>query len=253
MRYRKPKRSKKKKPLYKHKTFWVSSLLILGIGGLGYFFFFSPVFQITNVSVSGDNAELEEKILLLIPQGNIFLFNSAGLKQELETTFPEIEDVKVSRGFPHKVKVSFKKRVGVALWCAKASPCVSVDKSGIAFESDEPGIELLVYTQNSPSIGQMILDKDRWELFLDFKEKAEGILVFQDPGLHFRSLEVVSETRANWETSEQWEVYINAKEDIDWQIQKLQAVLEKKIPPNRRFSLLYIDLRFGDQAYIKYR
>ncbi|MDP2664830.1 MAG: FtsQ-type POTRA domain-containing protein [bacterium] len=253
MRYRRPKRIKKKKALYQYKAFWVSFLVVLGIGGFGYFFLFSPVFKITDAQAQGDSVELQEKIISLVPKGNLFLFNSSALRQELEATFPEIEDVKISRHFPHKVKVFFKKRVGVALWCAKASPCVSVDTNGVAFKDDTPGIEFLVYTADSPIVGQTITDKDAWALFLDFRARAEGILALEDPGAHFRSLEIVSETRANWETLEKWEVYINQKENIDWQLQKLQAVLEKKIPPNRRSSLLYIDLRFGDQAYIKYR
>ncbi|OHA72990.1 MAG: hypothetical protein A3A27_00730 [Candidatus Wildermuthbacteria bacterium RIFCSPLOWO2_01_FULL_47_18] len=253
MRYRKPKRIKRKKPLYRHKAFWVSFLLVVAAGSLGYFFFLSPVFRITDVQAQGDSAELQDKILPFIPQGNIFLFNSVKAKQSLESAFPEIENIKVSRGLPRKVRVTFQKKVGVALWCSEASPCVLIDKKGLAFKESKPGFELLVYTADFPSIGKAVLNADTWALLLDFKEKAEGIFAFHDPKLTFLSLNVVSETRADWKTSEKWEVYINPKESIDWQLQKLQAVLEKKIPPTRRSSLLYIDLRFGDRAYIKYR
>ena len=95
--------------------------------------------------------------------------------------------------------------------------------------------------------------QEQWNTILDFQKRAENLLVFRDLNLRFRSVEIVSETRANWKTSEQWEVYANLTEGLEWQLLKLQAVLEKKIPPERRSFLLYIDLRFGDQAYLKYR
>ncbi|MBI2642631.1 MAG: FtsQ-type POTRA domain-containing protein [Candidatus Wildermuthbacteria bacterium] len=253
MRARKPKRFKRKRPLYQYGVFWIFFLLVLGTGGLGYFFFLSPVFEITDAQARGDNAEIEEKILPFIPRGNIFLLDVAELKQELEAAFPEIENVRVSRGLPHKVRVTFQKRVGVALWCREAFSCVLVDKNGVAFQESRPGFELLLYTSENPRIGQTVMEKERWATFLDFKARAEGIFAFQEPKFTFLSLDAVSETRADWKTSEKWEVYTNPKENTDWQLQKLQAVLEKKIPPSRRSSLLYIDLRFGDQAYIKYR
>ncbi len=36
------------------------------------------------------------------------------------------------------------------------------------------------------------------------------------------------------------------KNSIDWQMTKLNLVLEKEIPPEKRGDLEYIDLRFGE-------
>lgn len=250
MRKRKPRRIKRKKPLYAHRAFWVALLFVLAGGGLGYLFFFSPVFAIESVTVQGDSETLKLSIMELAPRGNLFRFNSSDLRNELEEKFPEIAELKVQRRIPNKVFITFERRFPVASWC-KESQCLAVDSKGIAFESEEQG-DLRVYVAFSPVAGEKVLEQELWQVLLDFRERAENLASFRESGLKFLSLEVVSETRVNWNTSENWEVYSNQKENLEWQLLKLQAVLEKQIPPAKRSDLSYIDLRFGDQAYIKY-
>jgi len=53
-----------------------------------------------------------------------------------------------------------------------------------------------------------------------------------------------------------WEIYFNLQKDqkdIDWQLVKLRAVLEEKIPSENRKDLEYIELRFGNFAPYKYK
>ena len=63
---------------------------------------------------------------------------------------------------------------------------------------------------------------------------------------------MVSDRRFNAKTAEGWEVYFTPKEDLNWQITELKAVLENEISPERRGNLEYIDLRF-EKIYIKYK
>ena len=51
--------------------------------------------------------------------------------------------------------------------------------------------------------------------------------------------------------TEGWEIYFTQEEDRSWQETKLREVLEKQIPPEKRSRLQYIDVRFGNQAYVK--
>ena len=57
---------------------------------------------------------------------------------------------------------------------------------------------------------------------------------------------IVSDDRLNVETQEDWEIYFNPKKDLNWQLTKLKAVLEENYLPKE-----YIDLRFGDRAFVK--
>ena len=51
--------------------------------------------------------------------------------------------------------------------------------------------------------------------------------------------------------TEGWEIYFTQEEDRSWQETKLREVLEKQIPQEKRSRLQYIDVRFGNQAYVK--
>jgi len=73
------------------------------------------------------------------------------------------------------------------------------------------------------------------------------------PNLKILEVSIISEERLNAKTSEGWEIYFNLEGDINWQLTKLGAVLEKEIPPEKRENLEYIDLRFGNFAPFKYR
>jgi hypothetical protein len=66
-------------------------------------------------------------------------------------------------------------------------------------------------------------------------------------------ISIISNERLNIKTFEGWLIYFNPKEDLDWQTQKLDLVLEKQIPLEKREELEYIELRFGNQAFIKYQ
>ena len=64
---------------------------------------------------------------------------------------------------------------------------------------------------------------------------------------------IVSDEKLTGLTTEDWEVYFNLQKDIEWQLTKLRAVLEEKIPPEKRKDLEYIELRFGNFAPFKYK
>ncbi len=53
----------------------------------------------------------------------------------------------------------------------------------------------------------------------------------------------------NVNTADGWEVYFNPKGDLNWQITELAAILENRIPLEKRKNLKYIDLRFN-KVYI---
>ena len=55
------------------------------------------------------------------------------------------------------------------------------------------------------------------------------------------------------QTSQNFLIYFNPKEDIEKQVQKLILTFENEIPQEKRENLDYIDLRFGDKVYYKYK
>ena len=85
---------------------------------------------------------------------------------------------------------------------------------------------------------------------MDFKEESENI----GESFLFSIIAFTIGERGEIQgiTKEGWNILLDIKEDMGWQQIKLQIVLEQKIPLEKRGELEYIDLRFGDQAYIKY-
>ena len=67
------------------------------------------------------------------------------------------------------------------------------------------------------------------------------------------SFRIVSGQTVHAMTSEGWNVYLNTQKDLDWQLTKLGVVFERELSVDKRARLEYVDVRFGDQAYLKYK
>ena len=64
---------------------------------------------------------------------------------------------------------------------------------------------------------------------------------------------ILDEEKLTVLVEDNWEIYFDLEGDVDWQLTKLNAVLEEKIPKDRRGDLEYIELRFGNFAPYKYK
>ena len=50
-----------------------------------------------------------------------------------------------------------------------------------------------------------------------------------------------------------WYIYFDAAQPLESQLRNLELILANSIHPDRRKNLEYIDLRFGEKVYYKYR
>ena len=76
----------------------------------------------------------------------------------------------------------------------------------------------------------------------DLKEKFQIIV---------KSADILSGSRLNINTNEEWKIYFNLSGDMNLQITKLNLLLEKEITQESREGLEYIDLRFAERVYYK--
>lgn len=194
---------------------------------------------------------------------SIFLVDSKKIQKSALNQFPEIETLQVKRNFPNTLFLVTQKRKEVALWCQTQDVCFALDGKGIIFEEKKPQGEFVIADlQKNPlpvlstdglKLGEVVVPQDVLAPLLDFRNRVEKLDVFSNATTTFASASLVSDLQIHYKTSKGWEVYMNPKENIDWQITKLQTVLAQKIPSGKRARLDYIDLRFGDQAYVKYQ
>ena len=276
-----PKRSRIKRIL-KNRFFWFGLLGFLFMGGVAYGIFFTPFFQIEHIEVSG-NVKVPEESLREIVQTHVprkFMFfemnhfllaNTSAAAEEVKAAFPEIESAVAQRKFPDSVLVIVRERQGIAAWCqdrdytvevsdgkeAKRSvrQCFALDAHGVIFEEKEPEGEMIISKSEGGEVnmGEEAIDPELLKHILSFGQQLDASSLFGEVGLRVSSAVLVSKERVEANISEGWEIYLNPTENIDWQLTKAKLVLEKEIPSAKRPFLEYIDLRFGDQAYIKYR
>ncbi len=259
--YRKPHRFKRKKPIFRNKFFWSGILIFVLISFLFYFLFFSSVLQVKKVILSGEKRastenlkelvenKLENKVLFIRTK-SIFAVNLGEIRRDILNNFPQIAQVEISRGLPDALNILVVERLEVADWCWEEK-CFLLDNQGIIF-GDFSTEKDLIKIRDERDFGGFLLGEQVIE-----KEDLSKILTIQDQlKSDFKiSLKefLLDEEKLTVLVEDSWEIYFNLQSDIDWQLTKLKAVLEEKIPPEKRKDLEYIELRFGNFAPYKYK
>jgi cell division septal protein FtsQ len=247
---RKRLRIKKKKPFFKKPIFWISIFLILILAGISYAIFFSNIFEIKKIEISGEERIKKEDFKKFledkIDAKNILLIKLDPIKNEILKNFPQISFVEIKRKFPSTLVFKITERKEVAAFCQKED-CYLIDKEGIVFEREGDQGILKIERENFESEikpGNRVIEKEILDKILDISKKIEfGI----------EKVSILSEDNLHFKTSQGFEIFIDPQKDIDWQLTKLKVALENAIPKEKIGDLEYIDLRFGNFAYPKYK
>lgn len=236
--YRKPYRVKRKRSILRSRFFGLIVLFLAVIVGISYFLFFSGIFQIGKIIITGEKKVSKEAIESLVHRQNIFLIDTPKIKKDILDNFPQIAEVEINRSFPDSLNILVAERLAIAVWC-EGERCFLVDSEGVNFEESPVEISLLKITG-----AKELLNKEKISQILEIKDKLKNSL-----GITTTQAFIATEERLNVKTSEGWEIYFNLKGDLNWQITELGLVLEKQIFPPKRKNLEYIDLRFSRVFY----
>lgn len=273
-KYRRPYRVKKKKPIFRDRFFWLGILISVAVVGIFYLICFFSFFQIKEIKISGNQkvptGDLENIIqnqivrnLFFSQTKSIFLVNLNIIKTATLEKFPQLAKINLKRSFPDTMLIEIEERKPVAIFLQNEN-IFFIDREGIIFEEVSEAapqwlqIKNLTLTTDS-KLGEEAIKKEKLSQVLEIESKVKGLQpalhppAERAPNLKILEVSIISEERLNAKTSEGWEIYFNLEGDINWQLTKLGAVLEKEILPERRENLEYIDLRFGNLAPFKYR
>ncbi len=275
-KYRKPYRIKKKKSILKNRFFWLSILILVFLFSIFYFLFFSEIFQIKKIIVSGNEKVPKEKIQDIVKENlekkiifskskSIFLIDLKKIRENVLDVFPQIGEIEINRDFPDTLNLLVTERKEVGIFCQNDF-CFLLDKEGVIFENVPKEMPLLKiqnlnYLNSGKEIklGEKIIEKEILSPILEAETKLRDYNLpstlppERAPNLKIVEVSIISEERINAKTSEGWEIYFNPKKDINWQLIKLKAVLENEIPAEKRKDLESIELRFGNFANPKYK
>lgn len=271
-RFRKPYRIRKKKSILRNRFFWLGIIIIIVVGAIFYFLFFSKTFQIKQTIITGEEKVSEENLKLLIEKRlenrilffktrSLFLVNLNGIKNDILDNFSQIAEVKISQNFPDTINIIVVERLDMAIWC-QTEHCFLLDKKGVIFDlvgndvsnkiENVPGEIVLTRIidrrdMNSFNLGDQIIEEDVLASIFDIKKHLKGNLE-----IGIKEFVIPNSGRLNVKTAEDWEIYFNLQKDVSWQLTKLTLVLKEEIPLGERENLDYIDLRFT-RVYYKYK
>lgn len=249
--FRKPHRYKKREPIFRNKIFWLGIFFFLFAFFAFYFLFLSGNFLVKEVIITGEEKISKEQIQSFFPPKNIFFFNLGEVENEILNKFPQIAKIEIKRQFPNALNVIITERKPLAVFCQEEH-CFFLDKEGVVFEDAfgaKPGLaQIRGLDLLDLKLGQKIIEGEQLSQILKIESELKSIL--EIPPKEFI---ISSEDKLIAVMNEGWEIYFNLQGDTEWQLTKLRAVWEEKIPPERRKDLEYIELRFGNFAPFKYR
>jgi hypothetical protein len=261
--YRKLHRYKKRKPVYKNRFLWLGFLILALSFSFFYFLFLSEFFQVEEIKLAGCRQISQERLALLIdeklekhilffPSQSIFLADLNGIKKDILERFPEAAKVEIKRIFPKTLDFSIIEREGVAVFYWQDKYFI-LDEEGVIFEEKSSAVNFWSPIKISDFAGEIrlgakVLEKGDLASIRQIDSELK-----EDLDILVEGFVISAGKKLTVSTGEGWEIYFNLQEDAEWQLTKLKAVLEEKVPPEKRKDLEYIELRFGNFANPKYR
>lgn len=233
-------------------------------------FFHFDFFLIKRVDVKGaDNIEennlagealleLSGAYLGLFPKENIFIIPKDDLAAKLLDKFPRAGKIKIGRNMPSGLEIEIEERKDTALVC-KGSVCAFADENGFVFEKasvdeesnflklyDERGTSIFSSSVASPSVGKNVLEEKEFKKILEFKE-------ITDSGeFTIKQVSIKEDGSYLLETSEGWNIILNSQNDVAAAFANLALSLNEEIK-GKRTELDYVDLRFGNKVFYKFK
>jgi len=249
---------KKKNSFLKSRFFWLAVLASLAMGGVVYLVWFCPFFQIKEILVAGNErinaADIQQLLwpkvthtFLGLTSRSVFLADPRSLRTLLIEQFPLIDTLQVKRQLPQFLTVDVGERKAIGLWCWQ-NDCFSLDEKGVIFEPSQATSHLTIKSQQPQGevrLGKQVIESKELNQILTIQQtlkekanlKATEFTFFEE------------ELRLNAKTSEGWEAFFDLKENLDWQLVRLELLLKKELSIDKRTGLEYVDLRFSKVYY----
>ena len=193
----------------------------------------------------------------LIPRDFIPLVSREALEQALRERFPQIAEVSVDVRLPNRLAVNIRERRLWGAYCTRQDPalppasCFYVDAEGTAYEplsGFEGSLLPIVYSPLAAKAGERAVSTET----ISFFGKAADALGGIDMKPLVLSLSTSTPGDSRLLLAGRWEIWVSLGRPVEEWLDVLNTVLEKDIGARRR-ELQYIDLRFGNKVFYKYR
>jgi hypothetical protein len=222
-------------------------------------------FLISDIRVEGNQVTKHEEIesllnelmadnyLWIFPKSNILLSPKKQMTQNLLDRIPRLMSVSIGREGSHSLVVSVAERQPDALYCV-STDCFFMDESGYIF-SEAPDFSGGVYTTYvmEPALDlplrKRIMSEER------FRDLKPFIAALADLDIRPERF-VIRDDEYHLELPSGGEVIMKAGADLDLSLSNLESFLtSSNISKEQNFldRVLYIDMRFGNKIFYKFR
>lgn len=253
------KRIKKIKSAVFNRWFWAGVFCFCLFSSAVFFFFFSDSFTVKDIEVVGGEkigqaaikALVENKIkysLLGYNFKNIFLVDASSAANSVSNEFLAAESVKIEKDLPAKLIVRVSERKPAGTVCG-ANKCFYFDENGLIFEDVKENIPPIVKTDQDITLGKQALKNNYPKIIAEIWDKANRIENLKTVDIFIPT--VGEKTVLN--TNGGWPAYFSLDNNIAEQIRNLKVVLQENVPVGARANLEYVDLRYGNQVYYKFK
>lgn len=199
--------------------------------------------------------QIAGKKWFFLPNDNFFAVSAAVLGQSLLKKFTQASEVEVRKVFPRDVVVNVKERMLWGVYCARdrgeIRSCFYVDDRGTAYEdisSLEGYLLPILYSSENVALGSKATDEETIAFFGAAKKAASEF------GADLLSLTFSTSTPgdARLGFAEGWSAIVTLPRPVEEWSLILKTLLEKDIGA-RRAELEYVDLRFGNKVFYKFK
>jgi cell division septal protein FtsQ len=215
-------------------------------------------------------SKLSDSYLGLLPKDSSLRYSYSDIEETLESDFPRIKSVTVTRPDIHTLQTEIEERVPEALWCGDVVPpmaheqtseeersteglwgsCYLLDREGYMY-AKAPMYSGNMYPRyygslaHADPVGQNYLPKEEFETWQNFYTSLKYIDI--EP----QALLFVDERDVEVYLTNGLRLLVPRDEDVGSIHQRLFAVLDSDSIDTTK-EVEYIDLRFGSKAFVKY-
>lgn len=224
-----------------------------------------PKLNIQKVSVEGSystsatevysavNSQLDKDGFYPVPLRSILFYPKSEIKKNLLQEFPEIKDVEIHRAslLSTELIVRVDERVIYGIWCnGDTSACFNMDAEGVIFSPADGFSEWTIFYGGIEEDGNPI-----FSVFYDGKMGTlrELLVLMAQNGFDSKTVVVEKDSSIFISLLEGWSVKVSLEEGPEWVIATLQSALKSEALQNKRENLDYIDVRYGNRVYFKFK
>ena len=236
--------SQKQKTNYKFIVIFI--LIILVIIAAIYYLFYAPTFLIKNIIIQNtQNLSIAQDLDGLKGQ-NIFKINTTNLSEDLVAKYPEVNGLKITRGLPDTLRISFDERQSKLIWQSNEKYYL-VDSYGAIYKIIETPNDLPLVKDNKDinvQIGQTVASENFMKFVTDLTATMQDKTGFSYK--HFEVDDTIFQVSVI--TDQKWLLILDTTRSANDQLDALMQFIGEY--PNENISE-YIDLRVDGRVYYK--